>query len=494
MEFSPSWNSLSQHPVAKWLREGKFGIYTHWGVYSVPACGPNVSWYPCFMYRPGTQQYSYHCRNYGNPDKFGYKDFIPMLTGERFDPDEWAELFAAAGARFAGPVAEHHDGFSMWKSDINEWNSYNMGPRRDVAGELAKAIRAKGMKFMAALHHAEQWYFYPHWIKEFDTADPGYQGLYGAAHNTEWASMRTDDPNWQAPEGMDVWASQNKPSFSFLDTWLAKGMEVVDKLSPDLIWFDFGLGFVPESYKQQLIAYYYNQAIARGQDPVVTYKFDNLPVNCGLIDIELGRYDKLKNMPWLTDTTVDDGEAWGYMKNAEYKSPRTVVHYLIDNVSKNGFLLLNIGPDPTGWIPDEAKEILSGIGNWLAVNGEAIYGTVPWSVYGAGPTQLEKSGYFNESKTPVYTSGDVRFTVKDNALYAVFLGWPEKEAVIEKMPESFRPEEVTSLSMLGSEEKIDWKMEGSRLMMSCPKSKPCNYAFTYKIERRFYSYRGSQSP
>ena len=286
-----------------------------------------------------------------------------------------------------------------------------------------------------------------------------------------------------APEGLDVWGSQDRPSYPFLDKWLAKGREVVDKLSPDLIWFDFGLGFVPESYKRRLIAYYYNRAIENGQDPVVTYKFDNLPVNCGLIDLELGRFDELTNMPWITDTTVDDGEAWGFMKGAKYKSPRTVIHYLVDNVSKNGFLLLNIGPDPKGQFPDEAKLILRETGKWLRINGEAIYGTTPWTVYGAGPTRLETSGNFNEGKTPLYTPSDVRFTVNGDALYATFLGWPGREAVVEKMPESFREDEVTAVSMLGSDAKIEWKADGGRLTLSCPDRAPCDHAYVYKIVR-----------
>jgi alpha-L-fucosidase len=171
MAYLASWNSLRSHVIPQWFRDAKVGIYAHWGVYSVPACGPNGTWYPYNMYRPGTSQYDFHVKEYGPPEEFGYKDFIPMFTAEHFDADEWAELFKTAGARFAGPVAEHHDGFSMWDSKINEWNAARMGPERDVVGELAAAIRKQDMHFMVALHHAENHWFFNH-DKRYDTIDP----------------------------------------------------------------------------------------------------------------------------------------------------------------------------------------------------------------------------------------------------------------------------------------------------------------------------------
>ena len=189
-EYLPSWNSLRVHQTPQWLRDAKFGIYTHWGIYSVPAHGPNGTWYPYFMYREGSPQYEYHLKTYGHPSKFGYKDFIPMFTAEKFDPDEWAELFTQAGAKFAGPVGEHHDGFAMWDTRYSEWNAAKMGPRRNVVGELEKAIRKQDMRFMVALHHAENWWFFPHWRPEFDTSDPRYSGLYGQLHNQEWAQQQ----------------------------------------------------------------------------------------------------------------------------------------------------------------------------------------------------------------------------------------------------------------------------------------------------------------
>ncbi|RLE07276.1 hypothetical protein DRJ00_08415, partial [Candidatus Aerophobetes bacterium] len=399
MSYKPSWDSLRTHIIPKWFQNAKFGIYTHWGIYSVPACGPNGTWYPYNMYREGTPQYEYHVKTYGHPSKFGYKDFIPMFKGEKFDPDEWAELFKKAGAQFAGPVGEHHDGFSMWDSQVNEWNAARMGPKRDVVGELEKAIRKQGMRFMVALHHAENWWFFPHWEKEYDTSDPRYAGLYGPLHNLEWEK---GIPKLEKIE--DEWRLQDKPTKEFLDKWLTKIREVIDKYQPDMLWFDFGLRFVQEHYKREFLAYYYNKAEEWGKEVVVTYKWHDLVPGSGVTDLELGRFDQLTYHLWITDTTVDVGGGWSYLRDAKYKTATELVHYLVDNVSKNGLMLLNVGPKSNGEIPEEARKILLEIGKWLEVNGEAIYGTTPWLAYGEGPTKMPKSGMFSEKEEVRYTS------------------------------------------------------------------------------------------
>ncbi len=176
--FQPTWNSLRTHQIPQWFQDAKFGIYTHWSVYCVPANGPNATWYPYNMYRPDSGQYEHHVKTYGGPEKFGYKDFIPDFSGEKFDADEWAEIFKGAGAQYAGPVGEHHDGFCLWDSAYTEWKATKMGPKRDVVGELAKAMRQQDMRFMVALHHAENWWFFPHWIPEYDTAHPARFSLH----------------------------------------------------------------------------------------------------------------------------------------------------------------------------------------------------------------------------------------------------------------------------------------------------------------------------
>jgi len=467
--YEPSWVSLRAHSTPRWLDEAKFGIYTHWGVYSVPACGPNGSWYPHNMYREGTEQYKYHVKNYGHPSKFGYKDLIPLFKAEKFDPDEWAELFRKAGARFAGPVAEHHDGFSMWDSEVNEWNAARMGPERDVVGELEKAIRKQGMRFMVAFHHAANWWYYPHWKKEFDTADPRFSGLYGPVHN-------------QDAEPDIKWEEQDKPNKEFLDRWKAKIQEVIDKYRPDLIWFDFKLGGIQEKYRKEVLAYYFNKAAEWGREVEVTYKGHSLPPGVGIVDLELGRMSELTYHRWITDTDIALGGPWSYVQDVKYKSTTMLVHNLVDNVSKNGFLLLNVGPKPNGEIPEQAKNRLLEIGRWLEVNGEAIYGTSPWVTYGEGPTKMEKGGPFSERQEVYYTAEDIRFTVKNDALYAICLGWPGKEVTIRSLRMLYRSE-IGSVKMLGVDKELEWRMSGEGLKIKAPKEKPCEHAYVFKISK-----------
>lgn len=478
MIFQPAWNSLKYHRTPRWFQEAKFGIYTHWGVYCVPAKGPNATWYPYNMYIEGTPQHEYHVKTYGHPGEFGYKDFIPELTGAKFDADEWAEMFKGAGARFAGPVAEHHDGFAMWPTKYSEWNAANMGPKRDIVGELAKAMRRQDMKYMVAMHHAENWWFFPHWRKDFDTSNPEYAGLYGEPHNLEWA----DNPPDTDPRN-EYWMKMDRPSEKFLDMWLGKTKEVIDGYRPDLIWWDFALGFVQEHYKRQMLAYYYNRAEEWGNEVVITYKWHNLAPGAGVIDLELGRFDTLTYHDWITDTTVDDGHGWGYLKETEYKSLRTLVHYLVDNVSKNGYMLLNVGPKPDGEIPEEARELLAGIGKWLAVNGEAIYGTAAWMTYGEGPTEMPKAGYFMEDAEVEYTAEDIRFTVKDDNIYAICLGWPGKEVTVKTL-KSLYPSEIDSIWMLGVDQPLEWKHTGDALVVALPDERPCDNAYALKIVRK----------
>jgi alpha-L-fucosidase len=399
--------------VPQWLRDGKFGIYTHWGPYAVHAFGENTTWYSFAMYRdPEGEARKHFEKKFGKlTPEFGYKDLIPKFTAEKFDADEWAELFAKSGAKFAGPVAEHHDGFAMWDTKYSKWNAAKMGPKRDVVGELEKAIKKRDMKFVTAFHHAANWFFFPVDDKRYDTGDPRYSGLYGQPH--EEGAMRNQ---------------------AFLDEWYGKIIEVIDKYSPDFIWFDFALDSIPEGYVKDFLAYYYNDAEAKGKEVVVTYKGNDLVPKTGVRDLELGQEASITYHEWITDSTVDDRGAWGYANDLIFKSPNRVIDNLVDRVSKNGYLLLNVGPKPDGTIPEEARKLLLEMGAWLKVNGEAIYGTTPWLIASEGPTNLGEASAigFNESNV-VYTSEDVRFTVKGDNLYATFLAWPGDEAVIQTL-------------------------------------------------------------
>jgi alpha-L-fucosidase len=390
-----------------------------------------------------------------------------MFTGEKFNADEWADLFRKSGARFAGPVAEHHDGFAMWDTKWDEYNAARMGPKRDVVGELAKSIKKRGMKFVTAFHHAENWFYFPTWDKRYDSGDPRYSGLYGPIHE----------------KGV-------LPDKAFLDQWKGKIIEVIDKYDPDFIWFDFGLELITDSYKEDFLAYYYNNAAKHNKEVVVSYKNNDLPPGAGLLDLELGQEANLTYYEWITDTSIDDGQGWGFVKGLGFKSVDNLVDNLVDRVSKNGYLLLNVGPKADGTIPDEAKERLLGLGKWLETNGEAIYNTTCWVLAGEGPTHLEKTTGFNEQNDLVYTGEDIRFTVNNNVLYATALGWPGEKALIKSFAPrgccwtGLYPSEIVSITMLGDNKELKWEMTKEGLSIETPKTKPCDNAYVFKIVRQ----------
>jgi alpha-L-fucosidase len=412
-KYQPNWTSLKQNPTPKWLQEGKFGIYTHWGPYAVHAYGSNTTWYSFALYQdPEGEAREHFEETFGKlTPEYGYKDLIPLFTADKFDADEWADLFQKAGAKFAGPVAEHHDGFAMWDTKYSEWNAAKMGPKRDVVGELAEAIKKRDMKYVTAFHHAANWFFFPVHDKEYDTGDPKNHGLYGQYH-----------------------LPGEKRNQEFIDEWYNKIIEVIDKYGPDFIWFDFALDDIPEGYVKDFLAYYYNHADKENKEVVVTYKGHDIIPGAGVRDLELGQEPNVTYNDWITDTSVDDRGAWGWANDLTFKTPNRLIDNLIDRVSKNGYLLLNVGPKPDGTIPEGAKEVLLEMGTWLKTNGEAIYGTTPWFVAAEGPTNLGSASAigFNESNV-VYTPEDVRFTVKDDNLYATFLDWPGEQAIIKSI-------------------------------------------------------------
>ncbi len=450
--FEATWESLSRHEAApKWFRDAKFGIYFHWGVYSVPAFGNE--WYPRWMYTKGRSIYKHHVETYGPPEKFGYHDFIPMFKAEHFDPDAWAELFVKAGARYAGPVAEHHDGFSMWASKVNPWNAAAMGPRRDIVGELERAIRKRGMRFVATFHHAHNRGHYPR-VKGWPTAstDPKLRILYG-----------------------------NLPDKQYYDLWLAKLVEVVDAYRPDIVWFDSWLNTIPEKYRLAFLAYYFNRAHQWGKAVVVTRKQNDLPLSLSVEDFEKGRANRLTRNVWLTDDTISRG-SWCYTTNLRIKTTAEVLHSLIDIISKNGCLLLNISPKADGTIPQDQREVLLGIGEWLACCGEAVYETRPWVVFGEGPTRLKKGGHFVRSVR--YTDKDVRFSTRGDTLYAIFLGIPKGKATIASLATNsgLCGGKVQKVTLLGSDRSLGFTRDAEGLHVEFPREVPCKHAVAIRIE------------
>ncbi len=472
--FEPTWNSLLQYSVPEWFMDAKLGIFIHWGVYSVPAF--SNEWYARNMYLEGSPDFQHHLETYGPHTKFGYKDFIPMFKAERFDADAWIDLFKKAGAGYVVPVAEHHDGFQMYDSALSEWNAARMGPKRDIVGELAAAARKRDMVLGVSSHRAEHWWFMDGGRKfDSDVQDPRYEAFYGPA-------APASPP--QAHSSAE-WRSQDwhpRPDGKFLDNWLARCCELVDKYQPQVFWFDWWIDqavFAP--YIQKFAAYYYNRAAEWGKGVTLQYKLEAFPVGAALFDIERGKLNAIREPYWQTDTSVSY-KSWCYVEDDDFKSVTTLVHDLVDIVSKNGNLLLNVGPKPDGTIPEEAADRLLGLGEWLSVNGEAIFGTRHWHSFGEGSTTVGE-GHMREREDKPFSAEDIRFTSKGSSLYAICLGWPGESVQIKSLGSGslLSAERIEAVQMLGSGEALAWSQSADGLQISLPSQKPCDHAYTLKL-------------
>ncbi|HXE80485.1 MAG TPA: alpha-L-fucosidase [Vicinamibacterales bacterium] len=469
--FVPEWESLARFRVPEWYQDAKFGIFIHWGVYAVPAFGNE--WYPRNMYRRGTPEFEHHVATYGPQSRFGYKDFIPRLTGERFDARDWAALFKAAGARYVVPVAEHHDGFAMYDSDLTRWTAAKMGPRRDVIGELAEAVRREGLVFGLSSHRVEHWWFFDQGRTfDSDVQDPRYQDFYGPA-----VDQKTSE------------AGQTPPDRAFLEDWLARCAELVDKYQPQLVWFDWWIAQPPvHPYLREFAAYYYNRGAEWGRGVAINYKKhggESFPDTAGVLDIERGQLAAARPLFWQTDTSVSK-TSWGYVTNHQYKTVDSIVDDLVDIVSKNGALLLNVGPKADGTIPEPEERMLREIGAWLAVNGEAIYGTRPWTVFGEGPTQVIEGPFADDKRKP-FTADDIRFTRKGASLYAIALAWPESGVVrIRTLADGSKHLSggIASVELLGSG-AVEWTRDAEGLHIRLPRPpEPRPHAMSFRITSR----------
>ncbi|MEM9237865.1 MAG: alpha-L-fucosidase [Verrucomicrobiota bacterium] len=476
--FEPTWESLSAYQCPEWFQDAKFGIYAHWGPYSAAEGVTNTDWYSRNLYIEGHRANQFHTETYGPVDKFGYKDLIPRFTAEKFDADEWVDLYVEAGARFAGPVGEHADGFAMWDSQVNPWNSAKMGPKRDIVAEMEKAVRKRGLKFMVSMHHQWLWGWYPTWDQNTDAADPANSGLYGEKlPSSAWGEPRPNNPN------ADVQVVTPRPSKAFNDTWLAKVREVVDGYKPDLLWFDNRMQILPERTRTGMAAYYYNRAAEWEIEPVLTYKRPDMVYGTATVDLERSRKPDLFPEPWLTDTSVS-ASSWAYARDITYYSVNRMVDDLIDIVSKNGCMLLNIAPHPDGTIPEEQKQRLRGIGKWLKLNGEAIYGTRQWVMFGEGPT-VTPVGHLSDVKFEGFGEGDIRFTSKGDKLYAIALEWPKSGTLeVEHLGRKHLPDVITKVRLIGHEGKLKWKQEKDSLVVELPAEKPCDHAFVFEVTRQ----------
>ncbi|TCS17507.1 alpha-L-fucosidase [Caulobacter sp. BK020] len=465
--FRADWPSLKAYEPPLWYQDAKFGIFIHWGVYSVPAFGGE--WYSRLMYQEGSKEYEHHRATYGPQDRFGYKDFIPQFTAKAYDPAGWAKLFKQAGARYVVPVAEHHDGYAMYDTRLSDWTAVKTGPKRDLIGAFAKVARAEGLHFGLSSHRAEHDWFFDEGRKiPSDVNDPRYLELYGPA---QLRMSGKDDA--------DLYGDFTAVSQAWVDDWLARTAELVELYDPELIYFDWWIGKAEfRAALPAMLAQYYNTKAAQGRQGVVNYKLGSMPAGAGVLDIERGQAPGIQSTVWQTCTSISD-KAWGFIENDTYKSAGQLIHLLIDVVSKNGNLLLNVGPHADGSIPAAARDTLLAMGQWLGVNGEAIYGSRPWRVFGEGPTEIA-DGSFQETKTKPYTAKDFRFTTREGRLYVLQLSAPEGDrALITTIKPSDRVQSVTALST-GRPVTFSQTAEGLQLAVG---DQPAGQAaYVYRIE------------
>ena len=466
--YKPTDESLKQYKYPEWFCDAKFGIWAHWGPQAVPRQG---DWYARRMYEENDPAYKYHIEHYGHPSEFGFKDIIPLWKAEKWDPDKLMALYKKAGARYFVSMGTHHDDFFLWNSKIHRWNAVNMGPKKDVVGIWQQAAKKMGLKFGVSEHLGASftWFQAAHGSDTkgpkagvpYDGAELDYQDLYHAR-------ALPDDKEWLT----------NNPAFQL--EWYRSIKELVDNYQPDLLYSDSRMPF--ENVGRDLIAHFYNQDITKNNGTLqAVYTCKQPSEGMWVEDLERGVKDTVSQYPWQTDTSIGD---WFYRTGQKYKTSTEVIQMLVDIVSKNGNLLLNVVQTPEGDLEPDMLKIIEEIGIWTSVNGEGIYGSRPWKIYGEKPAdkQVKKRGQFDENYG--FSSKDIRFTTKCNTLYTFCLGKPEEDVIIRSLGKNSKYYEspVASVKMLGSDIKIKWSEGADGLTIKKPAKIPAWQVIGFKIE------------
>jgi alpha-L-fucosidase len=464
--FKPTMESLKQYRCPDWFRDAKFGIWAHWGPQSVPMDG---DWYARGIYEQGSEHYKYHLAHYGHPSEFGYKDIIPLWKAEKWDPDRLMKLYKQAGAKYFVSMGSHHDDFFLWNSKLHRWNAVNMGPHRDVVGDWQKAAKKYGLRFGVSEHLGASfnWFQVSHGSDKtgpkagvpYDGANPEYQDLYhfpGAPSDRGWYST---NPHWQ-------------------QQWYNEIKELVDNYHPDLLYSDGGVPFGNEVGLSMIAHLYNSNAALHGGKVEAVYNCKQVSEGRWVEDLERGIMPRIDPNPWQTDTSIGD---WFYNRNWKFRPVTWVIHTLVDNVSKNGNLLLNVVQRPDGSIDPEVEQMLRQLAEWNAIHGEAIYASRPWLVYGEG-TVRAKGGSFKEDYT--YSARDIRFTTHGATLYALALGWPDDNQLTIRslaQPAGEKINRIESVQLLGYKGKIAWKQTAEGLTVFLPAQKTSIYTTGLKI-------------
>lgn len=481
-KYNADWEDLKSHKaVPEWFADAKLGVYFHWGIYSVPAWGSE--WYPRWMYVPdrvgwGQEIYAYHRETYG--EDVHYHDFIPQWKGEKFNAKEWVDMFEGMGAKFIGSIAEHHDGFSLWNSKVNEWNSVEMGPGIDVVKAIGEETKKRNLKYMTTFHHGFQMMFYPKPENSYTRPVSKYAFVYDNVDVPQDEKFRKLYCNMDYEEANDL--------------WLNKLNEVIDAHCPDYIWMDFGQRFIKESHRKQFLANYFNKAEKEGKEVVVNTKGNFFPTDLAVVNVERATMEDITKEVWITDFIL--GSSWCYNKEKRNAiDPKQAIRMLAEVVSKNGIMLLSAGPMADGTIPEEQVKAMEGIGAWMKLYGEAIYKTRPFVAYGEGTTELKRDpkdawneyGAIKKGLNKL-NAADVRYTRNGNTVYAIQLGWAgaKQERILTTFADKAKDFKIKSVSVLGSKERIKWKKTKDGLKVTSPKQKPAEAeaALVYKITLR----------
>lgn len=474
--FQATRESLQSYRIPDWFRDAKFGIWAHWGPQSATEAG---DWYARNMYIQGERQYKYHVEHYGHPSKFGFKDIIPTWKGERFDPDYLVGLYKKAGAKYFVSMGVHHDNFDLWNSKHNPWNAVQMGPKKDIVGMFRQAALKHGLRFGVSDH---LWISYKWWAvshmsdKEgpmagvpYDGANPRYESLY---HHIDDPKLLTTKLDWDESGIPDSWKRH----------YFLRIKDLIDQYQPDYVYSD---GHVPfGQIGLDLLAHYYNQNAKRHGGNVEAVYMSKRKEDCAVgtcvLDSERGVLDDIRADPWQTDTCIGN---WHYLKDVQYKTPKMIVDLLADIVSRNGNLMLNFPLPGSGMLDDRELKILDEITRWMTVNGEAIYGTRPWKIFGEGPNSASSGGAFSESKRKELTAEDVRFTSKGDTLYVFVMGWPQGQAVVRPLAAkgTHAPGKISQVKLLGFPGELKWQHDEDALRIALPATQPCDYAVVFKL-------------
>ena len=467
--FNGTDESLKQYQCPEWFRNAKFGIWSHWGPQSVPMTG---DWYARKMYIEGTPEYESHLKKYGHPSVSGYKDIIALWKAEKFDPERLMTLYQYAGAKYFVSMGAHHDNFDLWNSKYHKWNAVQMGPHRDIVGEWAAAARRHGLRFGVS-EHLERSYSWFNTNKgsdktgplagvPYDGNDPKYADLYFPPHEDTRVEYPINPPEW--------WKNE----------WRDRIEDLVDSYRPDLLYTDGAIPF--GEVGRDVVAHFYNANTSWHSGKLeAVYNIKNIPLHGEYIegacvqDKERGVLDGIKDKPWQTDTSIGD---WFYNPAWPYSSAGSVIRMLVDIVSKNGNLLLNITQRPDGSLDTAAEQFLNDMGAWMKVNGEAIYGTRPWTIYGEGPSTRAKA-----ANDAALTAHDLRFTRKGDDLYVTALGIPTGQVVIRALASDspLVTGQPRSVALLGASEPLQWTRSTDGLIIQLPPVLPCKEAVCFKI-------------